>query len=171
MTDQPNSDSNAEPQADRRNRIAHIELDAKSLARANPDVEHERKVAIFDLLEENVFEPASAPDGPYELYLSIIENRLAFDIRLVGGADVTKVLLSLTPLRKTIKDYFLVCENYYEAIRNAAPAQIETIDMARRGLHNEGSDILQQRLEGKIKMDFDTCRRLFTLICILHLKG
>ncbi|MEL7029360.1 MAG: UPF0262 family protein [Pseudomonadota bacterium] len=151
-------------------RISSIELDERSLAKANADIEHERKVAIFDLLEHNVFEPKGAPDGPYKLYLSIVDKRLVFDIRTQADDEIGRILLSLTPFRKIIKDYFLLCESYYDAIRNASPAQIETIDMARRAMHNEGSDILVERLDGKVRMDFDTSRRLFTLICILHMK-
>ena len=150
-------------------RIVNITLDERSMARVNADAEHERKVAIYDLLEENVFFPIGSEKGPYIVNLAIIENRLAFDIRSEEDAPLTKIMLSLTPFRKIIKDYFLLCESYYDAIRNAAPAQIETIDMARRGMHNEGSEILQERLKGKVAVDFDTARRLFTLICSLHM--
>ncbi len=150
--------------------ITRIELDERSLARATADIEHERKVAIYDLLEENHFEPAGAGEGPFELYLSIVERRLVFDVRKAGGAALGQVHLSLAPFRKIIKDYFLLCESYYDAIRSAAPSQIETIDMARRGLHNEGSEILRERLEDKIGIDFDTSRRLFTLICSFHMR-
>ncbi len=152
-------------------RIADLVLDEKSVVRRSPDVEHERKVAIFDLLEENVFAPVGSDGGPYLLHLAIEENRLVFDIRLEGGDPHGKVLLSLTPFRRIIKDYFMICESYYDAIKTAAPAQIEAIDMGRRGLHNEGSETLKERLSGKIEMDFDTARRLFTLICVLHIKG
>ncbi|MEM8985422.1 MAG: UPF0262 family protein [Pseudomonadota bacterium] len=150
--------------------IVKIELDERSMARASADIEHERKVAIYDLLEDNSFSPVGASGGPYALYLSIAENRLVFDIRLEDDAPLGKIMLSLTPFRKIIKDYFLLCESYYDAIRNAAPAQIETIDMARRGLHNEGSEILRERLDGKVVLDLNTARRLFTLICSLHMK-
>ena len=152
-------------------RIVDLVLDERSVVRRSPDVEHERKVAIFDLLEENRFAPVGSDGGPYVLHLSIEENRLVFDIRLESGDPHGKVLLSLTPFRKIIKDYFLICESYYDAIKTAAPAQIEAIDMGRRGLHNEGSQTLKDRLSGKIEMDFDTARRLFTLICVLHIKG
>lgn len=152
-------------------RIANLVLDEHSVVRRSPDVEHERKVAIFDLLEENSFAPVGSDGGPYILHLAIEENRLVFDIRLESGDPHGKVLLSLTPFRKIIKDYFLICESYYDAIKTAAPAQIEAIDMGRRGLHNEGSQTLKDRLAGKIEMDFDTARRLFTLICVLHIKG
>jgi uncharacterized protein (UPF0262 family) len=152
-------------------RIAELVLDEKTVMRRSPDVEHERKVAIFDLLEENSFTPAGSPGGPYLLHLAIEENRLVFDIRLEGGEPHGKVMLSLTPFRRIIKDYFMICESYYDAIKTAAPAQIEAIDMGRRGLHNEGSELLKERLAGKIELDFDTARRLFTLICVLHIKG
>lgn len=152
-------------------RIANLILDESTVVRRSPDVEHERKVAIFDLLEENHFVPIGSPGGPYVLHLAIEENRLVFDIRLEDDAAHGKVMLSLSPFRRIIKDYFLICESYYDAIKTAAPAQIEAIDMGRRGLHNEGSQLLKDRLEGKIDMDFDTARRLFTLICVLHIKG
>ncbi len=153
-------------------RIVKIELDERSLAPATADIEHERKVAIYDLLEENCFKPAAAEPGagPYELYLSNVERRLVFDVRRAGGAALGQVHLSMTPFRKIIKDYFLLCESYYDAIRNAAPAQIETIDMARRAMHDEGSDILRERLKDKIELDKNTARRLFTLICSFHMR-
>jgi len=152
-------------------RIADLVLDEKTVMRRSPDVEHERKVAIFDLLEENSFRPNGSSGGPYHLHLAIEENRLVFDIRLEGDVAHGKILLSLTPFRKIIKDYFLICESYYDAIKSAAPAKIEAIDMGRRGLHNEGSELLKARLTDKIDVDFDTARRLFTLICVLHIKG
>tara|TARA_R110002110_G_scaffold30881_4_gene109244 strand:+ start:1454 stop:1984 length:531 start_codon:yes stop_codon:yes gene_type:complete len=152
-------------------RIVDLVLDERTVMRRSPDVEHERKVAIFDLLEENSFAPVGSDGGPYVLHLSIEENRLVFDIRLESGDLHGKMLLSLTPFRRIIKDYFMICESYYDAIKTAAPAQIEAIDMGRRGLHNEGSELLKERLAGKIGMDFDTARRLFTLICVLHIKG
>ncbi|MEM8937142.1 MAG: UPF0262 family protein [Pseudomonadota bacterium] len=152
-------------------RIAKIDLDERSLAPATADIEHERKVAIYDLLEENVFHPMGAGDGPFELYLSYVERRLVFDVRREGGEALGQVHLSMSPFRKIIKDYFMLCESYYDAIRNAAPAQIETIDMARRGMHNEGSDILRERLKDKIELDLNTARRLFTLICSFHMRS
>lgn len=158
-------------QANDRYRLVEIILDEATVMRRSPDVEHERKVAIFDLLEENSFTPVGSPGGPYLLHLAVEENRLAFDIRLVDGAEHGKILLSLTPFRKIVKDYFLICESYYDAIKSAAPSRIEAIDMGRRGLHNEGSTLLRERLAGKIDIDFDTARRLFTLICVLHIKG
>ena len=151
-------------------RIVKIELDERSLAPATADIEHERKVAIYDLLEENFFKPLGAGDGPFELYLSNVERRLVFDVRRAGGDALGQVHLSMTPFRKIIKDYFMLCESYYDAIRNAAPAQTETIDMARRSMHNEGSDILQERLKDKIELDENTSRRLFTLICSFHMR-
>ena len=151
-------------------RIVKIQLDERSLAPATADIEHERKVAIFDLLEDNVFRPNGAGEGPFELYLSNVERRLVFDVRKAGGDALGQVHLSMTPFRKIIKDYFMLCESYYDAIRNAAPAQIETIDMARRAMHNEGSEILSERLKDKIELDENTARRLFTLICSFHMR-
>lgn len=153
-----------------RMRIVRIDLDERSLARATADIEHERKIAVYDLLEENSFEPLGAGAGPFELALSIIERRLVFDIKREGGEPLGQIHLSMTPFRKIIKDYFMLCESYYDAIRNAAPAQIETVDMARRAMHNEGSDILRDRLQDKIRLDENTARRLFTLICSFHLR-
>lgn len=152
-------------------RIASIVLDEASVRTRTPEVEHERKVAIFDLLEDNFFAPEGADAGPYSLHLSIEDNRLVFDIRKENEEEYGKVILSLSPFRKIIKDYFLICESYYEAIRSASPSKIEAIDMGRRGLHNEGSALLIERLKGKINIDHDTARRLFTLICVLHIKG
>ncbi|RZO68416.1 MAG: UPF0262 family protein [Parvularculaceae bacterium] len=151
-------------------RIVDIQLDERSLAPATADIEHERKVAIFDLKQENYFEPIGASHGPFELYLSYAERRLVFDVRQSDGVALGSVHLSMTPFRKIIKDYFLLCESYFDAIRNAAPAQIETIDMARRAMHNEGSEILMERLKDKIKLDLNTARRLFTLICSFHMR-
>jgi len=151
-------------------RIVKIDLDERSLAPATADIEHERKVAIYDLIEENFFHPIGGGDGPFELYMSNVERRLVFDVRREGGDALGQVHLSMTPLRKIIRDYFMLCESYYDAIRNAAPAQIETIDMARRSMHNEGSEILRARLEDKIEIDFNTARRLFTLICSFHMR-
>jgi uncharacterized protein (UPF0262 family) len=152
-------------------RLINVTLDDASIGRGNPDVEHERMVAIYDLLEENSFEPVGHDGGPYALNLAIVENRLVFDIRLPDGAPVVAHLLSLSPFRRIVKDYFLICESYYTAIKTASPAQIEAIDMGRRGLHNEGSELLQERLKDKVNVDFDTARRLFTLISVLHWKG
>ena len=154
------------------NRWAEVILDDASIGRATPDIEHERAVAIFDLIEENSFHPVSDEvGGPYKLKLSVVDAKLVFDITHENDAPVVVHVLSLTPFKKVIKDYFLICESYYEAIRTATPNQIEAIDMGRRGLHNEGSQTLCDRLNGKIDIDFDTARRLFTLICVLHWRG
>jgi uncharacterized protein (UPF0262 family) len=151
-------------------RLADIQIDAGSLSAATADAEHERRVAIFDLLEDNVFDVVDAPDGPYALHLSVQDGKLVFDVRMLGGDQVRMFVLSLSPLRRVIRDYFMICESYYDAIRNATPTQIEAIDMGRRGLHNEGSELLEERLKGKVGVDFDTARRLFTLICALHVR-
>jgi uncharacterized protein (UPF0262 family) len=146
-----------------------VEIDEASLAPASRDVEHERQVAIFDLLESNYFQPEGAGGGPYDLSIALVDNRLALS---VTGPDYSRrLLLSLSPLRAVIRDYFLICESYYEAIRRLSPGQIEAIDMGRRGLHNDGSERLRERLEGKIATDLDTARRLFTLICALYRRG
>jgi uncharacterized protein (UPF0262 family) len=157
--------------AERKQCLVKVTLDEGSIGRSSPDIEHERAVAIYDLIEDNAFAPVGHDGGPYALQLSIQENRLVFDIRLDDGTPVMAHLLSLTPLRKIVKDYFLICDSYYKAIRTATPSQIEAIDMGRRGLHNEGSELLRERLKEKIEVDFDTARRLFTLICVLHWKG
>jgi uncharacterized protein (UPF0262 family) len=149
--------------------LKSIVIDDDSLAAASRDQEQERQVAIFDLLDSNYFEPAESAGGPYDLKLSLIENRLAFDI--AGPAYERRHLLSLSPFRGVIKDYFMICDSYYSAIRSSTPQQIEALDMGRRGLHNEGSNLLRERLEGKVKTDLDTARRLFTLICALHWRG
>ena len=152
-------------------RLVKITLDEGSIGRSSQDIEHERAVAIYDLIEDNSFAPADHDGGPYALHLSITENRLVFDIRQQDGTPLMAHLLSLTPFRKIVKDYFMICDSYYKAIRTASPTQIEAIDMGRRGLHNEGSELLRERLKEKIEVDFDTARRLFTLICVLHWKG
>ncbi|HVP84120.1 MAG TPA: UPF0262 family protein [Rhizomicrobium sp.] len=152
-------------------RIVAITLDERSVVRRTREVDQEREIAIYDLLEENTFEPVGSPGGPYQLILGSEENRLVFDVRLEDGSEHGRIMLSLTPFRRVIKDYFVVCESYFSAIRTAPPSQIEALDMGRRGLHNEGSELLRERLKGKIEIDFDTARRLFTLICVLHLKG
>ena len=155
-----------------KNRLIDITLDDASIGRATPDVEHERAVAIFDLIEENSFCPVGDEvGGPYKLVLSVVDSRLVLDISREDDNRVVTHVLSLTPFKKIIKDYFLICESYYEAIRSSSPNQIEAIDMGRRGLHNEGSQTLNDRLDGKIEIDFDTARRLFTLICVLHWRG
>ena len=157
--------------ADSTHRLVAVKLDEASIGQSNPDIEHERAVAIYDLLEDNTFAPLDHEGGPYTLHLSMAESRLVFDIRLADGTPVVAHLFSLTPLRRIVKDYFMICDSYYQAIRSATPSQIEAIDMGRRGLHDEGSSILMDRLKRKVKVDFDTARRLFTLICVLHWKG
>ncbi len=152
-------------------RIKDLELDERSVIRRSPDVEHERAVAIFDLLEENYFDPADCAPGPYHVRLSLVESRLVIDIKDEGSQALKRVSLSLVPFRRLVKDYFAVCETYFEAIKTASPSKIEAIDMGRRGLHNEGSELLRERLDGKIAIDHNTARRLFTLLCVLHIKG
>jgi uncharacterized protein (UPF0262 family) len=164
------SPNKAQPAGSKR-RLAAVTLDEESIGRSNPDVEHERQIAIYDLLEQNTFSPAGHEGGPYALHLSITGNRLVFDIRTEDGTPVVAHLLSLTPLRRIVKDYFTICDSYYQAIRTATPDKIEAIDMGRRAIHNDGSRILQERLRGKVTIDIDTARRLFTLLCVLHWKG
>lgn len=154
-----------------RSRLISVELDEASIGRASPDIEHERAVAIYDLIEENRFALAGHDGGPYALRLSIQEKRLVLDVRDEIGEPVVTHILSLTPFRRIVRDYFMVCESYFQMIRTASPSRIEAVDMGRRGIHNEGSRILTERLQGKIDVDFDTARRLFTLICVLHWKG
>jgi uncharacterized protein (UPF0262 family) len=151
-------------------RLTDVELD-ESIGRSTPDVEHERAVAIFDLVEENSFEPIGHEGGPYRLKLSLVDKRLVIRITTEQGDEVATHILSLTPFRRVVKDYFMICESYYEAIRKGSLTQIEAIDMGRRGVHNEGSQTLMDRLNGKVKVDFATARRLFTLICVLHWRG
>jgi uncharacterized protein (UPF0262 family) len=154
-----------------RERIAAITLDTKSIVRWSPEVEHERKVAVFDLLEENHFALKDGPPGPYDLALSLRETALIVEVRPADGAPCVELTVPVRPLRRVIKDYFLICESYYGAIKGAPPSRIEAIDMARRGLHNEGSELLADMLDGKVTLDSDTARRLFTLICVLHVRG
>ena len=151
--------------------IVDLTLDERTVIRRSPDIEHERAVAIYDLIEENSFAPLGHDGGPYCLALQVVENRLVFDIRTEGDEPVIAHHLSLSPFRRLVKDYFLVCESYYQAIRTSTPSQIEAIDMGRRALHNEGSELLRERLKDKIAVDFDTARRLFTLLTVLHWKG
>jgi uncharacterized protein (UPF0262 family) len=156
--------------SDPQSRLIAVTLDDASIGRASPDIEHERAVAIYDLIEENSFGLPNHP-GPYRLVLSLADRRLIFDVRSEKDEPLVTHALSLTPFRKIVKDYYLVCESYHQAIRVASPSRIEAIDMGRRALHNEGSQILEQRLKGKIELDPDTARRLFTLICVLHWRG
>ena len=155
--------------AKKTHRLQTVELDEESLAAVSRDQEQERQIAIFDLIEENYFCPDGAECGPYDLRMGLVENRLVLDIR--GPGYERRHILSLSPFRSLIKDYFMICDSYYQAIRNSTPAQIEALDMGRRGLHNEASELLQARLKGKIETDLDTARRLFTLICALHWRG
>jgi uncharacterized protein (UPF0262 family) len=153
--------------------ICHIEIDEAGLALPTPEIEQERKVAIYDLLEENHFalpqrEGKVVPDGPYRLGLAIRDGRLIFDLATQDIVKVVEFHLSLGPFKQVVKDYFQICKSYFEAVKRLPPSQIEAIDMARRGIHNEGARVLQERLEGKAEVDLDTARRLFTLICVLH---
>ncbi len=156
-------------------RLQSVELDAATLPSATSEIEHERRVAIFDLIEKNSFQPADAPQdgegaGPYDLKLSLQDNRLVFDVATTTGFARTYAL-SLTPLKTVLKDYLLICDSYYEALRGSSATQIEAVDMGRRGLHNEGAEALQARLEGKVAIDHETARRLFTLVCALYRRG
>lgn len=151
-------------------RINRITLDEGSIKHRSMEVEHERSVAIADLLGDNMFEPVGMKSGPYDVHLSIEEGRLVFDITSPATGKKAKVALSVQPLRSIIRDYFLICESYYEALKNSTPSKLEAVDMGRRGVHNEGSDKLSDLLEGKIITDHRTSRRLFTLICVLHIK-
>lgn len=157
-------------------RIIDIALDDSHLPPPTPEIDQERKVAMFDLLEDNSFtlperEDRQVPDGPYRLNLGIRDKRLVFDIATETAEKAAEFHLSLSPFRQVVKDYFQICESYFEAVKSLPPSQIETIDMARRGIHNEGSRVLRERLEGKAAIDEDTARRLFTLICVLHFGG
>ncbi|WP_034993435.1 UPF0262 family protein [Beijerinckia mobilis] len=154
-----------------RDRLVSVTLDETSIGPGTPDQEHERQVAIYDLLDENLFALPGRDDGPYHLRIALHDAKLALDITDERGAQVATHILSLTPFRGLLRDYFLVCESYYQAIRTANPAQIEAIDMGRRGLHNEAATLLMERLSGKITCDLDTARRLFTLVTALHWKG
>lgn len=154
-----------------RQRIAHVRLDEATLVRRRPEVDHERAVAIYDLLEENHFAPVGGFTGPYDLHLRLEGNRLVLDIRSQAGDPLLEVPLPLRSFQSLVKDYFLVCESYYASIKKSSPSHIEAIDMGRRGLHDEGAEMLRERLAGKVDIDFDTARRLFTLICVLHIRG
>ena len=152
-------------------RIARITLDEHTVVRRSADIEHERATAIADLLEENTFAPASGRKGPFDLHLAIEENRLSLDIRSTADGSSETIVLPLAPFRGIVKDYFMVCESYYEAVHASRLAQVEAIDMGRRSLHDEGSELLMERLADKVAIDHATARRLFTLICVLHLRG
>jgi len=150
--------------------IIAVELDERTVARRNAEVEQERAVAIYDLLEDNLFRPNENPDGPFRLRLGMEDNRLVFDVRDDADQQVARVPLPILPFRKIVKEYFMVCEAYYEAIRNAPPSKIEAVDMGRRGLHDEGSVMLRERLAAHIEIDHNTARRLFTLLCVLQIR-
>jgi uncharacterized protein (UPF0262 family) len=171
--DKPRSDKSAGAKSPgaTSERLVAVTLDEQSIGRSGPDIEHERAVAIYDLLEENTFAPVGQEGGPFALHLSVTGNRLMLDIKRADGSPAMVHLMSLSPLRRIVKDYFMVCDNYYLAIRTATPERIEALDMGRRSLHDEGSELLMERLKRKVKVDFDTARRLFTLICVLHWKG
>ena len=156
---------------DANNRVVAVTLDEESIGRSGPDIEHERAIAIYDLIEQNLFVPEGNFSGPFTLHIGITGNRLMFDIKRQDGTPCVVHLLSLTPFRRIVKDYFMICDSYYQAIRTATPDKIEAIDMGRRGIHDEGSRTLMERLEGKVRVDFETARRLFTLISVLHWKG
>ena len=156
-------------------RLIHIELDEQTIMWRNADIEQERRIAIFDLLEGNHFKPlrprADSYEGPYRLTLRVEEGRLALEIFSEDETHIESIILALGRFRRPIRDYFAICDSYFQAIRQSTPQQIETVDMARRGVHNEASELLKTALEGKIDVDFDTARRLFTLICVLHIRG
>jgi uncharacterized protein (UPF0262 family) len=152
-------------------RLSSVELDSSIGPGPSPEAEHERRVAIYDLIADNSFTLAAVPQGPYRLRLSTADGRLIFDVMNAAEERLSLIGLSMSPFRRIVKDYFMICESYYDAIRSSTPSQIEAIDMGRRGLHNEGSQTLMDRLSGKIEVDFDTARRLFTLVCVLHWRG
>ena len=156
-------------------RIIDIELDDKTIIWRNADVEQERRIAIFDLLEDNFFKPVRSGElgyhGPFKVRLRVEEGRLVIEIGKDDGSPLEAIILGLGRFRRQIREYFAICDSYYQAIRHATPQQIETVDMARRGIHNDAAELLRERLDGKIEVDFDTARRLFTLICVLHIKG
>ena len=167
----PTHSSSLPPSSRRASSIVDIALDERSVARRSPEVEHERAVALFDLMEENHFVLVGGEAGPYKLHIGVFEQRLVFGVHAADDRKLRDIILSLTPFRKVVKDYFLICESYYAAIKKLSPSQIEALDMGRRGLHNEGSELLRERLAGKVDIDLDTARRLFTLICALHIKA
>ena len=156
-------------------RISHVDLDETTILWRNADIEQERRVAMFDLIEDNTFKPlrafAAGHEGPYRLRLKVHDGRLAMTISSDAGQELETLILAMGRFRRPIREYFAICESYYQAIRKASPQEIETIDMARRGVHNRAAEILIERLEGKVETDFDTARRLFTLICVLHIRG
>ncbi len=155
----------------RARKLVEVELDDASVVRRSPEVEHERRVAIYDLLEDNDFALVDGAAGPYKLSLGVEENRVTFDVCDGAGERMARFRLPLTPFRSVIRDYFTICESYYEAIKSASPSRIEAIDVGRRSLHDEGAELLRERLAARVDVDGDTARRLFTLICVLHVKG
>ena len=157
--------------ASSRTRLIDVRLDEKTLVRRSAEVEHERAIAIYDLLDDNHFELVGCSEGPYRLYLSLQDNRLIFDVRDADRAELGKIPVPLLPFRRIVKEYFEICQTYYDAIKTAPPSRIEAIDMGRRGLHNDGSELLRERLKGKIELDENTSRRLFMLLCVLHIRG
>ncbi len=156
-------------------RISHIELDDATILWRNADIEQERRIAIFDLIEDNVFKPVRAfeagHEGPYRLKLSVRDGRLSLDVGDEEGQALETMVLGLARFRRPVREYFAVCESYYQAIRKASAQEIETIDMARRGIHDQAAELLLERLDGKVETDHPTARRLFTLICVLHIRG
>ena len=152
-------------------RIIDIRLDERTVARRSPEIENERRTAISDLLEENQFALRAGGKGPYQVALAVREGRLIVEVHGSRGALLEQITVPLSPFRALVKDYFLVCESYFNALKDASPYQIETLDMGRRGLHDEGSELLRDRLSGKVQLDLNTARRLFTLICVLHLRA
>jgi len=170
MTAEPETGPD-ESRPDKARCIVDVALDEQSVARRTPQVEHERAVALFDLLEANDFQLVGGEAGPYKLHIGIFEQRLVFGVHAADDRKLRDIVLSLTPFRKVVKDYFLICESYYAAIKKLGPSQIEALDMGRRAIHDEASELLRERLEGKIEVDFDTARRLFTLICALHITS
>ncbi|MEQ8504564.1 MAG: UPF0262 family protein [Rhodospirillales bacterium] len=153
-------------------RIVQIDLDEKSVVSRSPQVDHERKVAIYDLLEDNVFHPLEIEyPGPYALRLSIKDNRLVFDVDDESQSHLVKITLPISVMKRVVRDYFMICDSYFKAIKTMSPSQIEAIDMGRRGLHNEGAEILRTRLADRVEMNLRTARRLFTLVCVLHIKA
>lgn len=152
-------------------RIAKVTLDEQTAVRRSPQVDHELKVALYDLSEENLFDVVGDVEGPFNLHIGIEENRLFFDVRNTDDEPLTRFTLPLSTVKSVVKEYFLICDSYYKAIKNSTPSQIEAIDMGRRGLHNDGADILQERLAEKVIIDNDTARRLFTLVCVLHIRA
>jgi uncharacterized protein (UPF0262 family) len=158
-------------EAKERSRLVAVTLDEASIGRGNPDQEHERAIAIYDIVEANCFALPNYDGGPYALHIALVEKKLCLDIRAQDGTPLVMHHLSLTPFKRAIRDYEMICDSYYTAIRSASSAQIEAIDMGRRGLHNEAAELLMKRLDGKVVLDFDTARRIFTLIFALHWKG